>query len=829
MSVPVYGTSPSTTFFGLTDASAARLLTLDLSTFDQYLTYVPFLPDTLVSPNTSSVFKLPSTSVSTMFAFSPASDIAFIHRLTSTASLPTRASPASVGYDLYSPLAFTIPPNSHITISTGLQIIPPMGTYIRLAGRSGLASSSGLLIGAGVVDPDYRGQIKVVLFNLSPTPVSFQLGDRFAQLIFERCSTPLLHETSHPLPPSVRNANGFGSSGGFSLQSSPSASHSFGFSFFTLCSLFLTSFSQLPVTSCSSEDEVLDLANNDVIFDETENLDSSENPLTQPHVDPLTETAVRLSQPPATPPQHSTTPDSAQKHDTPSPDPESQLESLDLDDDDSPHRLVTLQFTPPAPPTWASVKPRAKPKVTPDRSQHLPPIVLTFPSRQLAEVGLFAHYLILCPSTKIQPSFNLKRCLSLLEDAYRRDEGVPCQRPFAFVPLSSSTFDPKRRIAPTAPDPKAAVSGFLSATANLFSKSSADQALYTRYDTTHAPVGYHIRILTPTPSKKALSDMCPSKCHVSIFQPQDIPPDVLPCLRSKPTDRFYQIGWLLFSSRHISTAELSMVLELHLHQVHPTWIWFPRLVKVHKSAVATLDRISDQLRTTALWISICDATLLPEIDHDLRTLFSKPSSDRPLGRLMHYIPRDIFPSIRNPDQNTSDTQQWNNFVLWQSIYWEQAEQFCQYTTHDPYETLSDLQGHTTTTRALALSLDYKPPGSTHPSRLFAGFERHDNRPYPSPHGILRSHIPVPISTFDFDRHVRDYATKESALLLPTRTQRAFSPDERDSDYKNELYHSALAQVRRTDAQFPTLQFRHLAPEAFPTDKKGSTHKRPRNT
>ena len=71
-----------------------------------------------------------------------------------------------------------------------------------------------LTTGAGVIDADYRGQVKVLLFNLSDTDFAVSEGDRIAQLVLERIYTPEVLEVAE-LEESVRGAGGFGSTGGF--------------------------------------------------------------------------------------------------------------------------------------------------------------------------------------------------------------------------------------------------------------------------------------------------------------------------------------------------------------------------------------------------------------------------------------------------------------------------------------------------------------------------------------------------------------------------------------------------------------------------------------
>ena len=71
-------------------------------------------------------------------------------------------------------------------MDTDISIAVPAGTYGRVAPRSGLASKHSIHTGAGVIDADYRGPVKVLLFNLSGTDFNVAPGDRIAQLIVER-------------------------------------------------------------------------------------------------------------------------------------------------------------------------------------------------------------------------------------------------------------------------------------------------------------------------------------------------------------------------------------------------------------------------------------------------------------------------------------------------------------------------------------------------------------------------------------------------------------------------------------------------------------------
>ena len=135
-----------------------------------------------------------------------------IKRLTLDATLPTRASPGSVGYDLYSLNDLVIRPNSRDIVSTGVCATIPLGCYGRIAPRSGLTVKYGIHVGAGVIDPDYTGELKVCLFNLGSVPFEIKQGERIAQLILEKCSTPLIQEVNE-LQKTMRANRGFGSTG----------------------------------------------------------------------------------------------------------------------------------------------------------------------------------------------------------------------------------------------------------------------------------------------------------------------------------------------------------------------------------------------------------------------------------------------------------------------------------------------------------------------------------------------------------------------------------------------------------------------------------------
>ena len=95
---------------------------------------------------------------------------------------------------------------------TDLQFTFPSGCYGRIAPRSGLSYNNFIDVGGGVIDPDYTGNVAIILFNFSDVDFAVKRGDRIAQLILERIYLPDLVEM-RSLIDTTRGASGFGSSG----------------------------------------------------------------------------------------------------------------------------------------------------------------------------------------------------------------------------------------------------------------------------------------------------------------------------------------------------------------------------------------------------------------------------------------------------------------------------------------------------------------------------------------------------------------------------------------------------------------------------------------
>lgn len=134
-------------------------------------------------------------------------------RISDNAFIPVKSSKDAAGYDLFSAYAYVVPKNGgKIIVKTDLSVSLPKDTYGRIAERSGLAWKYSMIVGGGVIDRDYRGNVCVILFNLGTTDFKIAPGDRIAQLVIEKCMYCEIYEVSE-LNITERNDSGFGSTG----------------------------------------------------------------------------------------------------------------------------------------------------------------------------------------------------------------------------------------------------------------------------------------------------------------------------------------------------------------------------------------------------------------------------------------------------------------------------------------------------------------------------------------------------------------------------------------------------------------------------------------
>ena len=171
-------------------------------------------------PPRSSRARAPSPSPSPSLSSSSSSsfeedEILFVKRLSPQAKLPTKGSEGAAGYDLYATEYKRIAAHNHGLVGTGISMAIPYGYYGRIAARSGLSVKTGLMVNAGVIDSDYRGEIKVLFNNPTALDVEIQPGDKMAQIIMELIGDFDVEEITgkDELPASDRGEKGFGSTG----------------------------------------------------------------------------------------------------------------------------------------------------------------------------------------------------------------------------------------------------------------------------------------------------------------------------------------------------------------------------------------------------------------------------------------------------------------------------------------------------------------------------------------------------------------------------------------------------------------------------------------
>ena len=129
--------------------------------------------------------------------------------------LPDRATPHAAGYDVRSAEGpVTLAPGEIRLVGTGLAMELPEGVECQVRPRSGLALRHGLTLpnSPATIDPDYRGELRIILQNLGPEPVTLERGERVAQLVFARFEAPRI-ALVEGVGETTRGDGGFGSTG----------------------------------------------------------------------------------------------------------------------------------------------------------------------------------------------------------------------------------------------------------------------------------------------------------------------------------------------------------------------------------------------------------------------------------------------------------------------------------------------------------------------------------------------------------------------------------------------------------------------------------------
>jgi dUTP pyrophosphatase len=129
--------------------------------------------------------------------------------------LPERQTAGSAGYDVASAEPdFVLRAGERRLIATGLEMELPEGVECQIRPRSGLALKHGITLpnAPATIDPDYRGELRVIVWNAGPDAVPIPRGTRIAQLVFARFETPEIH-AAEELSATERGVGGFGSTG----------------------------------------------------------------------------------------------------------------------------------------------------------------------------------------------------------------------------------------------------------------------------------------------------------------------------------------------------------------------------------------------------------------------------------------------------------------------------------------------------------------------------------------------------------------------------------------------------------------------------------------
>lgn len=137
-----------------------------------------------------------------------------VKKLDPLAKIPTRAHHDDAGMDVYSVEDLTLRPEERRAIRTGIAMAIPSGYVGLIWDKSGVAAKSGVKTMGGVIDAGYRGEIQVVMRNLSTEDFVIEKGSKIAQMLIQRVELPEIEEADE-LEDSVRGENAFGSTGKF--------------------------------------------------------------------------------------------------------------------------------------------------------------------------------------------------------------------------------------------------------------------------------------------------------------------------------------------------------------------------------------------------------------------------------------------------------------------------------------------------------------------------------------------------------------------------------------------------------------------------------------
>src|SRR3989344_8194090 len=135
-----------------------------------------------------------------------------VKKLHPQAILPKYIRPQDAAMDLYSCEELIIPPQQRVLVPTGIAMAIPTGFVGLIWDRSGMAANHGIKSMGGVIDCNYRGEIKVILHNLTNQPFMVEKGMRIAQMLIQEVKQKEILEVDE-LDDTVRGEKAFGSTG----------------------------------------------------------------------------------------------------------------------------------------------------------------------------------------------------------------------------------------------------------------------------------------------------------------------------------------------------------------------------------------------------------------------------------------------------------------------------------------------------------------------------------------------------------------------------------------------------------------------------------------
>lgn len=145
-----------------------------------------------------------------------------VHRLDPRVKMPEQSNPFAIGFDVHAflltesgrPSKRMISRMNTVAIPTGLVLRPPKGYYVQICSRSGLAMKAIFVANApGIIDPDYSGELMILLINCGYEAYYVEHSHRIAQIVLQKISPCSIIESSSPPVPVGRGVSGLGSTG----------------------------------------------------------------------------------------------------------------------------------------------------------------------------------------------------------------------------------------------------------------------------------------------------------------------------------------------------------------------------------------------------------------------------------------------------------------------------------------------------------------------------------------------------------------------------------------------------------------------------------------